>query len=348
MWGMTRSDEADHPADGHGHAHHQRGDHEQVAAQAGDVDAQGGGRFGSHGQGVEAAGLGQQIAHGHYQGHGRDRQLGPGGVTERTQQPEQHRLGGLRVAPKQQEAGDGLEQRGKHHPAQDQLGGRQLAAGARHQRTPWPWPPWRRARCRPTGPTPPARRTPRKAIPRWRPRWPPRTRLAGTGRPGRFAPAPGPRCRPWSTRHPPAPPAELGACGSATRSHRPPWSGVTGQVVGDHLPYLGRAQPDGSDANAEYHHHGQQQCADDQHPAQRGAIPSSAAGVTKGDRPAPQTRGAPPVRFGVDGRRCVLLVVRRTQRYRKPNLDHRTNQPLLRGPATSVLSQATGLVPQGA
>ena len=49
-------------------------------------------------------------------------QLGPVGVAERAEQPEQHRLGGLRIAPEDQEAGDRLEQRGQHHPAQDELG----------------------------------------------------------------------------------------------------------------------------------------------------------------------------------------------------------------------------------
>ena len=67
-------------------------------------------------------------------------------------------------------------------------------------------------------------------------------------------------------------------------------------------------------------------------------------GATGADRPAPPAT-LRPAQFGLDGRRCVLLVDRRTQRYRKPNLGHRTSQPLLRGPVTSVLSQATGLVP---
>ena len=79
--------------------------------------------------------------------------------------------------------------RRQDHPAQDQLGGRQLTARARRPGTPRPWPPWRPARCRPTGPTPPGRRTPRTATPRWPPRWPLRTRPAGTGRPARCAPS---------------------------------------------------------------------------------------------------------------------------------------------------------------
>ena len=48
--GDDQADEPDHPAHRHGHADHQRGDDEQVAAQAGDVDTERGGRFGSHGQ----------------------------------------------------------------------------------------------------------------------------------------------------------------------------------------------------------------------------------------------------------------------------------------------------------
>ncbi len=55
------------------------------------------------------------------------------GVAEGAQQPEQHRLGGLRVAPEDQEAGDRLEQGRQHHAAQDQLGGGQLTALARDE-----------------------------------------------------------------------------------------------------------------------------------------------------------------------------------------------------------------------
>ena len=51
--GNDQPDETDHPADRHRHAHHQRGDDEQVPAQPGHVDAQRGGRLGPHGQRVQ-------------------------------------------------------------------------------------------------------------------------------------------------------------------------------------------------------------------------------------------------------------------------------------------------------
>ncbi len=121
--------------------------------------------------------------------------------------------------------------------------------------------------------------------------------------------------------------------------------GVTGQVVGDHLPHLGtgstgptrRAMPSTMTA------------------ASTSVQPASTAlsGARSRRRP-PAAPGGPP---GAGPPRSVLPAsvsmavaassssIGEPSGYRKPNLGHRTHQPLLRGPVTSVLSQATGLVP---
>ena len=75
----------------------------------------------------------QQVDHDGGQGDHRDRQLIPVGQPERAQQPEQHRLGRLRVAAEDQEARHRLEHRRQHHAAQDQLGRGELPALPRHQ-----------------------------------------------------------------------------------------------------------------------------------------------------------------------------------------------------------------------
>ena len=79
---------------------------------------------------LRARALGQQVGHGHHQRDGRDRQLGPVGVAERAEQPEEDGLRRLRVSPEDKEAGQRLEQGGKDHTAQNQLGGGELAPGA--------------------------------------------------------------------------------------------------------------------------------------------------------------------------------------------------------------------------
>ena len=108
----------------------------RLRRSARDLDAERGRRLGAHRQRVQRPGLREQVDHRRGQRERGAGQLRPGRVAERPQQPEQHRLGRLRVAPEDQEARHRLEQARQHDAAQRQLQRRQPARPGARRRTP--------------------------------------------------------------------------------------------------------------------------------------------------------------------------------------------------------------------